>query len=711
MTSRLAFSLLFVLILIPRALCAQSPVSTSTVADAFVMQSAPAKLAFATVDATEAGGFRSGAEQIVPGVVRDLFSSGVLRTGIIATQSATLPGGWVPTVSGTGAAPYVTSADTLSVAKGSAGLVDAGDTVELTAFGGATPGMQVLGTAAPGASVIGKVIRLPGGVQSAGTLAHYLATYGANATYLLPPSYSETVTSTIALSQNNVKIQCGAGAMLLNGTSGKTAPIIMITGTNDTIGAGCKFNNQNIFIRSGFEYAPITLVGSTNTILNGVNVINCGTAYASSPCITAVNINGAQFDQMNLSGPYGLSVIALGNATSQNFEIVGGTMGTLGIVILGPNGTIKNYRVGGTNLNAIGGDAVCGSIGVYSGPAQTGSILNGSVTGTTCTISGTSSATVKNVAISGSGSTGTITLTLSDSTPFWLMENVTMSGFSRFTCLNSKDLLVTSTLGSKVSFSTQGTTCSTGAGSDSGKALAAAFGGWSNPSAGQDGFTFSGNTVKFAEGTSQYIGYAGYEMGCTNCTANNNVFNMPDAYGQTYGCIASYSSSALIEGNQCNGFGANAVGISLAGGISFILPNSDHVRLRNNTVINMAANSSDTRSKGMGYGCHAAGSSARYGEISGNHIYGPFNRAFEIGDSSSGGCTVEFTAHDNDIHNATMGFSVYKATGIISNSSYSGVKTRTSLSFFVDKTLVHTPPKVSAPGTTGVTQTTGDYPK
>ena len=184
---------------------------------------------------------------------------------------------------------------------------------------------------------------------------------------------------------------------------------------------------------------------------------------------------------------------------------------------------------------------------------------------------------------------------------------------------------------------------------------------------------------------------------------------MPDAYAQSYGCIISYSASAQIEGNLCNGFGSAGGGIGLAGGVSTVtLPHSDHVRFLNNTIINTAANSASSGSKGMSYGCHYTGGSANYGEISGNHIYGPFNMAFEIGDSSSGGCPVEFTAHDNQIYSATTGFLVYKATGSISNTLFSGVTTPTSLSTFIAETSTSTTPKVLASGTTGVTQIAAD---
>jgi len=573
------------------------------------------------------------------------------------------------------------------------------------------------GTVAAPASRIGKVIQLPGGVQSAGTLASFLLTYGANATYVLPPDYSETITSTIALSQNDVMIDCKPGSVLINGTA--SSAVMVITGTNDTIGAGCKLDNNNVPIYN-YGQATLDLQGSTNTVLNGVTVVNCYSINAMPSCVSAININGGKFNGMNLGGTSsaGMEIVAAGgsgnpgNGVSQNFEVIGGNMGTLAIVVLPISGTgstdgvIKNFRVADVNLRAVGGDATCGNVGIYSGSAGLGSVLNGTVMGTTCTISGTASPTVSNVVISGSGSTGTITLTLGVATPFWAKEYVTLSGFSTFTCLNGKDLPTTSTSGTSVSFSTNGTTCTTGSGADTGIAKAAIFGGWSNVAG--DGFIFSGNTVQLAPGTSQYIQYAAYEMSCTNCTVTHNVFETPDAYAQTYGCIISYAENAIISDNICNGFGAHARGIGLVGGI-VLTRASDDVQILNNAIINAAADNTDAGSGGIGFGCHTSSGSTQRGKISGNHIYGPFARGMDIGDSSSDHtCPVEFSASDNQIYGAKTGYEIYTATGSVSNTFFSGVTTPFHTSSFTPETITSNTPQSLPSGSTAVTQMVTD---
>jgi hypothetical protein len=767
--------ILSTLLLAPLAVYSQVPVSASNVADAFERPIASAKLCFAPVDATgAAAGFRAGTVQVVSTSVCGLVSNGVLQSGLVVAPTpagiyyhitaqnrttnavmrdygmtqvtgsswtldsydpnmavlpvsvitvgtvATLAPGLGAYCTISGSSPYLLNC---GIPQGVQGLK--GDTGVVTCAAGTcgtngdynVAGKMSASNVVAGTSIIGKVIQLPGGVQSAGTLASFLLTFGANTTYTLPPDYSETVTSTIALSQNSVNIQCGNGATLINGASVNPGAIIVISGANDTIGSGCKFDNNNVQI-SNYGQGAIDLEGSTNTVLNGITVINCSSASAAPTCVSAININGGQFNHMTLGGTgrYGMSITAAGgsgnagNGVSQNFEVIGGNMGYLEIHILpisgtGDPGIVKNFRVADVNLRAVGGGSACGGIGIYSGSAGGGSILNGSVTGTTCTISGTASVAVSNVVISGSGSTGTITLTLASASPFHQWENLALSQFATNTCLNGKFLYATATSGSTVSFSTSGTTCTTASGADTGRVVSAAYGGWSNVAG--DGFIFSNNTVQFAAGTSQYISYAGYEMSCTNCTVSNNIFEMPDAYGQSYDCIISYSNEAVIADNLCNGFGAKAIGINLAGGVVKTRPSS-HVQILNNTVINDNANNV-TASTGIGYGCNYTGLSAQYGQISGNHIYGPFKSGFSIGDSTSDHtCPVEFTAHDNQIYGATIGYNIFYTTGSISNTLFSGVTTPISASHFTTETISSNTPQSLPSGSTAVTQAITD---
>lgn len=496
----------------------------------------------------------------------------------------------------------------------------------------------------------------------------------ANTTISLTPG-TYNFNTTINVTQNNVTLTCTAGAVMYNNQTASPAPMFNITGANFTISPGCVLDNGNVniiytgvpntygigVITAGNQGFPQVF----NLTLNGITMLNCNTA----PCIAAFNTVGSKFDQLSLQGHL---MIYAGAGTTQNFEVIGGSMYEVGVTVLGGGGVIKGGTITGTNLVANGGDATCGGVGDYS--QGSGFLSNITIQGTVCTIQNTSRSIVTNAAVSG----GTITLTLSAPSQFFKNGMVAMSGFSApWTCLNGQDLQVTATSGSSVSFAVGATGC-TGSSAASGVALAAAFGAWSSPSWTNTNSTFQGNTVQYAPGTTlQYIQYAILEMGCSNCSVKDNIINTPDtsAFGQNYSCITDYSGGMKIEGNLCNGFGVNGNGINISAHTSYNTALAgNYSSIKNNTIVNPAAvGTSSNLSAGIAVNCNLASGSTDYTDVSGNKIYGAFWRGVAVTSTGGGTCTVSAKVEGNEIYNAANAIYAYNSTVSLGTNTYSGV--------------------------------------
>jgi len=149
--------------------------------------------------------------------------------------------------------------------------ISSGCTAATTAAGAAAN--IVNGNPIAPSSIAQNVAILPAGSQPSGTLAAALTTYGANTEIILPPSYSETVATQIAMNAANVTLKCEPGATLTQSSSLTTAAMIAVTANNVTI-TGCNINANSVNLNSLFVGTVYIAPGVSNFTASYNNMYN-----------------------------------------------------------------------------------------------------------------------------------------------------------------------------------------------------------------------------------------------------------------------------------------------------------------------------------------------------------------------------------------------------------------------------------------------------
>ena len=246
-------------------------------------------------------------------------------------------------------------------------------------------------------SIAQNVAILPAGSQPSGTLAAALTTYGANTEIILPPSYSETVATQIAMNAANVTLKCEPGATLTQSSSLTTAAMIAVTANNVTI-TGCNINANSVNLNnSSFVGTVYIAPGVSNFTASYNNMYNIESLGFNPVGTTNTVIDHNYMTSLQISGSNsGVGVFA--------FNTTGYTLTGLQITnnaFLGSGAQIMGLAAGQT----VNGFIFSGNTGVISLYEQTlltagdfsgtknSLVLNGVITNNTCTLVGPSSAT------------------------------------------------------------------------------------------------------------------------------------------------------------------------------------------------------------------------------------------------------------------------------------------------------------------------------
>jgi parallel beta-helix repeat protein len=358
-----------------------------------------------------------------------------------------------------------------------------------------------------------QVAILPGGAQPSGTLATALATYGANTTIILPPSYSETVTTEVAMNAASVTLKCSTGATLTR-SSGLTRPIITITANNVTI-TGCSINSNNV--GEGSFGQTVLASGASNVTFTGNNVFNI-----EDNGIVGYGSNNFTLDSNTLS-------------SNQYSSSVSG----VGCYFYAQTGTpMTGLRVTNNRFNGSGCDIE---------DLNTGQIEGFIFTGNTGSISNNGEALLAGGDFSSTKNSPVLNGTIADNTCFLVGPSSAQEPFSCYTFAEGYGFNITGNTNY-------------------------AAGQWVNDSIFEIGglmnSTISGNTIYAGSdpGSQNYADFIGYLGG--NTYANNNIYGTSrngSAY-QIYANTTKYNGGA-VNANNNSFVGGNIIGTAPFGSL------------------------------------------------------------------------------------------------------------------------------------------------
>lgn len=491
--------------------------------------------------------------------------------------------------------------------------------------------------------VVGQTIatnRLPGGTQPAGTLQATITTGGANATIVLPTDYSETTSSTITISANNVTLRCEFGAMI---KAGGPETLLNVTGYGDKV-LGCIWN-QNL--QGNNTKSFITFSGAVNPTFMWNFVENVATGMYA---VEAANVVGGTFADNHIDNNVRTTAFSFGGTTSHNV-IISHNFIDVSAAPLG--GSIFHGGAGGIGIGPAGSTAFFPGFYGFT-------VVNNVIT----------VATEFCVEIGGQAAAPTHTISVTGNTCY-----------------------IKNTAGSN--------SCESGPAS---KACGGfSFPGTpptNSSNAGVQGLTLTGNTV-YGEGQNIDIGCIELPGVSGSTVSGNTCYGSGLSTQHDAAIEAEALAGSTITGNTLVGWGAgyqSEAGIGL--GSNYSTYASDNIVTGNTIVFPPFTSLSQN---GITVYCGAASSVSTNNTITGNTIKGNgHGTGIAVNNNSGGTCTAEASINGNSLATLSTGVQIANnagATATIGSNEFATDVT-TQVSNYGNAILTsRVPPTISNHGT------------